>query len=175
MMTSPASALRILRTFAARHLDEMRPRVASACGFPLRSLHSLEQSRGHVLQCLGLGHGSLLTFASTRAACTRPGPACRTVPRRLRSYAALRLPAPIGPRSGSPCRGLPRCGRSFCATRADDTCARLRAVRRRRVAGSPPRRDSSRRGEGRLDRIAARAALGGEFPSHTLSVCTAGS
>src|SRR5262245_62699227 len=31
---------------------------------------------------------------------------------------------------------------------ADDTCARLRAVRRRRVTGSPQDRDVSRKGEG---------------------------
>src|SRR5262245_29373068 len=31
---------------------------------------------------------------------------------------------------------------------ADDTCVRLRAVRRRRVTGSPPDRDVLRRGEG---------------------------
>jgi hypothetical protein len=31
---------------------------------------------------------------------------------------------------------------------ADDTCARRRVVRRRRVTGSPPHRDVSRRGEG---------------------------
>jgi hypothetical protein len=36
--------------------------------------------------------------------------------------------------------GLPRGGRLFCALRADDTCARSRAVRRRRVTGSPPNR-----------------------------------
>ena len=44
--------------------------------------------------------------------------------------------------------GLPRCGRLFCASWADDTCARERVVRRRRVTGSPRRRDVSRRGEG---------------------------
>ena len=44
--------------------------------------------------------------------------------------------------------GLPRCGRLFCATWADDTCARTRVVRRRRVTGSPQDRDESRRGEG---------------------------
>ena len=44
--------------------------------------------------------------------------------------------------------GLPRCGRLFCATWADDTCARTRVVRRRRVTGSPQDRDGSRRGEG---------------------------
>ena len=44
--------------------------------------------------------------------------------------------------------GLPRCGRLFCAHGADDTCARPRVVRRRRVTGSPPRRSVSRRGEG---------------------------
>ena len=44
--------------------------------------------------------------------------------------------------------GLPRCGRLFCAFAADDTCARQRVVRRRRVTGSPQSRDVSRRGEG---------------------------
>src|SRR5262245_52229623 len=42
----------------------------------------------------------------------------------------------------------PRCGRLFCAYEADDTCARQRVVRRRRVTGSPPDRHVSRRGEG---------------------------
>jgi hypothetical protein len=46
-------------------------------------------------------------------------------------------------------RGLPRCRRLFCAPRrADDTCARKRVVRRRRVTGAPRHRDWSRRGEG---------------------------
>jgi hypothetical protein len=77
------------------------------------------------------------------------GSECHPVPRRLRSYAALRLPAPVGRSSGSPCRGLPRCRRLFCAPRrADDTCARKRVVRRRRVTGAPRHRDWSRRGEG---------------------------
>ena len=84
----------------------------------------------------------------TRAACARPGPARQAVPRRLCSYAALLLPAPISHGSGSPCGGRPRCGRLFCAHQADDTCARRRAVRRRRVTGSPRNRDWSRRGEG---------------------------
>jgi hypothetical protein len=44
--------------------------------------------------------------------------------------------------------GLPRCGRFCCAAWADDTGARLRVVRRRRVTGSPPDREGSRRGEG---------------------------
>jgi hypothetical protein len=44
--------------------------------------------------------------------------------------------------------GLPRCGRLFCASRADDTCACTRVVRRRRVTGSPQNRNVSRRGEG---------------------------
>jgi len=44
--------------------------------------------------------------------------------------------------------GLPRCGRFFCASEADDTCARERVVRRRRVTGSPQNRDEARRGEG---------------------------
>src|SRR5262245_24787602 len=46
-------------------------------------------------------------------------------------------------------RGLPRCRRLFYAPgRADDTCARKRVVRRRRVTGAPRHRDWSRRGEG---------------------------
>ena len=44
--------------------------------------------------------------------------------------------------------GLPRCGRFFCASEADNTCARERVVRRRRVTGSPHNRDEARRGEG---------------------------
>ena len=44
--------------------------------------------------------------------------------------------------------GLPRCGRFFCASEADNTCARERVVRRRRVTGSPQNRDEARRGEG---------------------------
>jgi hypothetical protein len=43
---------------------------------------------------------------------------------------------------------LPRCGRLFCAHRADDTYARKRVVRRRRVTGSPRDRQWSKRGEG---------------------------
>ena len=43
---------------------------------------------------------------------------------------------------------LPRCGRFFCAHGADDTCARQRVVRRRRVTGSPHNRSVSRKGEG---------------------------
>jgi len=44
--------------------------------------------------------------------------------------------------------GLPRCACLFYAPWADDTCTRLRVVRRRRVTGSPQDRHVSRRGEG---------------------------
>ena len=44
--------------------------------------------------------------------------------------------------------GLPRCACLFYAPGADDTCTRLRVVRRRRVTGSPPDRNVSRRSEG---------------------------
>jgi len=44
--------------------------------------------------------------------------------------------------------GLPRCACLFYAPWADDTCTRLRVVRRRRVTGSPQDRNVSRRGEG---------------------------
>ena len=52
-------------------------------------------------------------------------------------------PAPV-PLAG----GLPRCACLFYAPWADDTCTRRRVVRRRRVTGSPPHRNVSRRGEG---------------------------
>ena len=51
-------------------------------------------------------------------------------------------PAPV-PLAG----GLPRCECLFYAPWADDTCTRLRVVRRRRVTGSPQDRSVSRRGE----------------------------
>ena len=44
--------------------------------------------------------------------------------------------------------GLPRCECLFYAPWADDTCTRIRVVRRRRVTGSPQDRNGSRRGEG---------------------------
>jgi hypothetical protein len=44
--------------------------------------------------------------------------------------------------------GFPRYRRFFCADEADDTFARQRVVRRRRVTGSPQNQDGSRRGEG---------------------------
>jgi len=46
--------------------------------------------------------------------------------------------------------GLPRCGRLFCASSGRRHVRPQRAVRRRRVAGSPPDRNMSRRGEGLL-------------------------
>src|SRR5262249_10266008 len=70
------------------------------------------------------------------------------VPRRHRSSAALRLPAPFSHRSGSPCvwptslRALVLCLRGRRHVRP------ARVVRRRRVTGSPPHRSVSRRGEG---------------------------
>ena len=51
-----------------------------------------------------------LKLTPTRAAFARPGPACHSVPRRQRSYAALRLPRPLRPPLRSPlANGLPRC------------------------------------------------------------------
>jgi hypothetical protein len=44
--------------------------------------------------------------------------------------------------------GLPRCGRLFCTPQGRRHVRPQRAVRRRRVTGSPPDRDGSRRGEG---------------------------
>ena len=58
--------------------------------------------------------------------------------------------------------GLPRCGRFFCASAADDTCARQRVVRRRRVTGSPRNRGfvEERRGPPRLRGRPLRACHG---------------
>src|SRR5215510_13650343 len=85
----------------------------------------------------------------TRAAFARPGPAAwlfPDVPARMQPSDSLppSATAPV-PLAG----GLPRCRRLFFAPgRADDTCARKRVVRRRRVTGAPRHRDWSRRGEG---------------------------
>ena len=70
------------------------------------------------------------------------------VPRRPRSYAALRLPASFGHGSGSPCQWPTSLRALVLCPVADDTCAHQRVVRRRRVTGSPQDRDGSRRGEG---------------------------
>ncbi len=76
------------------------------------------------------------------------GSSCLAVPRRQRSYAALRLPAPISHGSGSPCQWPTSMQALVLCLVADDTCAHQRVVRRRRVTGSPQDRDGSRRGEG---------------------------
>ena len=52
------------------------------------------------------------------------------------------------PPSDSPCCDLPRCGRVFCARKGRRHVRPQRAVRRRRVSGSPLYRGLSRRGEG---------------------------
>ena len=70
------------------------------------------------------------------------------VPRRQRSYAALRLPAPFGHGSGSPCQ-WPTSMRTLVLCLWGRRHVRpQRAVRRRRVTGSPHNRSVSRRGEG---------------------------
>ncbi len=61
----------------------------------------------HGSQRQSVDHGSLQKLTSTRAAFARPGPRNVPVPRRHRSYAALRLPASIGRGSGSPCQWPP--------------------------------------------------------------------
>ena len=70
------------------------------------------------------------------------------VPRRPRSYAALRLPAPISHGSGSPCQWPTSMQALVLCRVADDTCACKRVVRRRQLTGSPRSRNMSRRGEG---------------------------
>ena len=70
------------------------------------------------------------------------------VPRRQRSYAALRLPAPFGHGSGPPCQ-WPTSMRTLVLCLLGRRHVRpQRAVRRRRVTGSPHNRSVSRRGEG---------------------------
>src|SRR5262245_9824192 len=70
------------------------------------------------------------------------------VPQRSRSYAALRLPAPFGPGSGSPCRWPTSLRALLLCLNGRRRVRPQRAVRRRRVTGSPQDRDGSRRGEG---------------------------
>ena len=52
------------------------------------------------------------------------GSRCHPVPRRPRSYAALRLPAPIRHGAGSPCRWPTSMRALVLCLEADDTCAR---------------------------------------------------
>ena len=95
-----------------------------------------------------MGHGSLLKVTPTRAAFARLGPGGTLFPN---VHARMQPSDSLPPSVVAPvplADGLPRCGRFFCAVWADDTCARLRVVRRRRVTGSPQDRDGSRRGEG---------------------------
>jgi hypothetical protein len=70
------------------------------------------------------------------------------VPRRLRSYAALRLPASFGHGSGSPCPWPTSLRVLLLCLAGRRHVHPPRVVRRRRVTGSPSRRDMSRRGEG---------------------------
>ena len=110
--------------------------------------HYLQKSRGHGFQCQCIGHGSLLKVTSTRAAFARLGPGVTLFPN---VHARMQPSDSLPPSATAPVPltcGLPRCGRLFCASAADDTCARQRVVRRRRVTGSPQDRDMSRRGEG---------------------------
>jgi hypothetical protein len=76
------------------------------------------------------------------------GSACHLVPRRPRSYAALRLPGPISHGSGSPCQWPTSMQALVLCLLADDPCACTRVVRRRQLTGSPRDRNVSRRGEG---------------------------
>jgi hypothetical protein len=85
-----------------RYIDLMRQRVEPSCGFALRSLHSRSKSWWPVVQCQGIGYGSLLKCPPTRVACARPAPGATPVPRCHRSYAALRLPARVGHGLGAP-------------------------------------------------------------------------
>ena len=70
------------------------------------------------------------------------------VPRRLCSYAALRLPASFGHDSGSPCQWPTSLRVLLLCLSGRRHVHPPRVVRRRRVTGSPSRRDMSRRGEG---------------------------
>ena len=70
------------------------------------------------------------------------------VPRRQRSSAALRLPAPFGHGSGSPCQWPPSMRTLVLCLLGRRHVRPPRAVRRRRVTGSPHNRGVSRRGEG---------------------------
>ena len=95
--------LPVERPEQGRLIEQMSQRVELSVGFRFGSLRYLQKLRGHADPGRGLAHVSLLKFVTTRAAFARPGPGCRPVPRRLSSYAALRLPCGIGRDSGFPC------------------------------------------------------------------------
>ena len=89
-----------------------------------------------------------MKITSTRAAFARPGPGVIPFPDvvapmqpsdSLPPSATTPVPLAAAYLDADAC-SVPR--------EADDTCARLRAVRRRRVTGSPQDRDVSRKGEG---------------------------
>jgi hypothetical protein len=100
------------RSLSLHDEDEALARVKPSFGFPLRSFHYL---------------------------CSA-GSRCSTVPRRPRSYAALRLPrflrrkAPVSPcLSPTSARALVLC------LSAGSSCVRIRVARRRFLSGPPPR------------------------------------
>ncbi len=114
------------------------------------------------MQRQGVEHGSLQKLTPTRAAFARPGPGMTLFPDVI---APMQPSDSLPPSTTAPVPlacGLPRGERFFCATWADDTCARRRAVRRRRVTGSPSHRNffEERRGPPRLRGRPLRACYG---------------
>ncbi len=104
------------------------------------------------MQRQGVEHGSLQKLTPTRAAFARPGPGTTLFP----DVVARMQPSDSLPPSAT--TPVPLAVASLvadaCAVprEADDTCARKRAVRRRRVTGSPQNRRicEERRGPSRL-------------------------
>jgi hypothetical protein len=123
-------------------------RLAALTASSARLVRYLPEFRGHGARRQCVGPGSLRKLVLPRAALARPGPGVTPVPRRQRSYAARRLPAPFSHRSGSP--GVwPPSLRALVLCRCRRRHVRPpRVVRRRRGTGSPPHRRVSRRGEG---------------------------
>ena len=95
-------------------------RLFRECVSPFGTCCATQRSLGNMFaRRLGVGHGSLLWFTSTRTAFAPPGPGCLPVPRLLSSYAVLRLPRFLRPRLQSALAfGLPRCGCLFFAAGA---------------------------------------------------------
>ena len=134
-----------IRAFQGRHIDQMRQRVEPSFGFRCARSATFRSSGDMASKSRHWPCFPPEVRINTGRLCSA-GSGCHPVPRRLRSYAALRLPRPLRPRLRFPLprptsmRALVLCPgrrRAPATRRASETGHRLSA---------PP--ELSRRGEG---------------------------
>ncbi len=125
-------------------------------------VHYLQEFQGHVSQRQCVGHGSLLKLTPTRAAFARPGPSRQQVPRRPRSYAALRLP-----RFLRPWLWFPSPPAYLDAGACSEPAAPAPAYAQRVGDGSPVLRTTGVcRGEARTSRVTGLSSFGRAVVQH---------